>query len=78
MFTTLDLVHVALAFTAFGFGIGLMAANWRPKKKANYQPSYFKGDGEPQPGEWSPLRAVGHEPVRVYPSIEAWAKGTHL
>lgn len=31
MFTTSDLFYVALLFTAFGIGIGLMAACWKPK-----------------------------------------------
>ena len=71
---TSTLISVALLFTAFGIGIGLMAACWRPKRKTNVTAPYFKGNGEPQPGMWSPSRAIGHEPVKVYPSVDVWAR----
>ena len=31
---TATLIYTALLFTAFGIGIGLMAAFWRPRRKA--------------------------------------------
>lgn len=71
----MNTVYVFLMGTAFGIGFGLMAAFWRPKKRANYHPPYFKGNGEPQPfGEWRPDFAKGNEPVKVYPSIDVWAR----
>ena len=71
---TATLIYTALLFTAFGIGIGIMAACWKPKKRANYQAPYFKGNGDPQPGVWSPYNVTGHQPVKVYPSIDVWAR----
>jgi hypothetical protein len=46
--TTPDLMLLALTFTSFGIGIGLMVANWRPKKKANYRSDSFFPSYAPQ------------------------------
>ena len=40
----MNTVYVFLMGTAFGIGFGLMAAFWRPKKRANYHPPYFGGE----------------------------------
>lgn len=63
--------------TSFGIAIGLMAVFWpRSRKSQSFEAPYFKGSGEPQPGIWSPSRAIGHDPVKVYPSIDVWARET--
>lgn len=66
--------YIPLIFTAFGIAIGLMAAFWKPRKPINYDPPYYKGNGEPQPGVWSPSRAIGHEEYRVYNSKGEWER----
>lgn len=75
MFTISDAFYLALFFTAIGMLIGIGIACWpRSRKSRSFEAPYFKGNGEPQPGVWSPSRAIGHEPVKVYPSIDVWAR----
>ena len=68
------LVYSHLIAGALGAAVAALLL-WRPKRRhTNFAPSYFKGSGEPRPFSRSPDRAVGHSPVRVYPSVAAWAK----
>jgi len=76
MFTASDFFYLALFFTALGVLIGIGIACWPRSRRTNYAAPYHRFNGDPQPGAWSPSQAVGHDPVKVYPSIDVWARET--
>jgi hypothetical protein len=66
--------YFALYLAIFGVAVGYV---WRwarevRRPRRNYDAPYFKGEGEPQPGQWSPDRAWHRGDVKIYPSIKAY------
>lgn len=66
-----DLV-IFLALLGFAAGYTFRWAQNGRRRHLNFDAPYFKGDGEPQPGTWSPERVTRMDEIRVYPSLKAY------
>ena len=73
---TATLIYTALLFTAFGIGIGLMAAFWKPRKPRIEEGTAFR-PAVPHFQSWPP-EGVLFTDFKVYNDRAEWARSKGL